>query len=59
MANMSYVRFENTLSDLRDVYNNLDNVGLSKSEERAREKLIELCAKIAAEYCDEFDGGEE
>ena len=42
MGNMSYCRFENTLSDLRDCYNNLDD-NLSGSEREYRQQLIELC----------------
>ncbi|CAB4132003.1 hypothetical protein UFOVP138_9 [uncultured Caudovirales phage] len=53
MANMSYVRFENTLSDLLDAYENLDDTELSESEKSARTRLIKLCAKIMEEYGDE------
>ena len=48
--NMSYCRFRNTLEDLKDCYFNLGEVQeLSFEEERAREKLIELCCTIAEE----------
>jgi hypothetical protein len=47
MANMSYCRFENTLSDLRDCYRNIDNTDLSRTEIAARKQLIELCQLIA------------
>ena len=50
--NMSYCRFENTVSDLRDCYNNMDSNDLSKSEFYARRHLIELCMSIACEYVD-------
>ena len=43
---MSYCRFENTYNDLRDCYNNIDNTDLSKTEEAARKRLIELCQSI-------------
>ena len=46
---MSYCRFENTLSDLKDCYNHIDDDNLSREEERAREELIELCCNIAIE----------
>jgi hypothetical protein len=46
MSNMSYCRFENTYNDLRDCYNNIDNTDLSKTEEAARKRLIELCQSI-------------
>jgi hypothetical protein len=49
---MSYCRFENTLRDLRDCYNNMDSNDLSKSEFYERRHLIELCMSIACEYVD-------
>ena len=50
MANMSYCRFENTLIDLRDCYNNMDDDRLSISEFNKRKQLIELCIDIVNEY---------
>lgn len=54
MANMSYVRFENTLADLRDCKDHFqdDEEDLSNSENRARKRLIKLCAVIASDYSD-------
>jgi len=52
MANMSYCRFENTLRDLKDCYNNMGSDDLSESEFYARKQLIELCMTIACEYVD-------
>jgi len=52
MANMSYCRFENTLRDLRDCYNNMDSDDLSESEFYSRRHMIELCMSIATEYVD-------
>ena len=49
MSNMSYVRFENTLKDLRDCDEHLFDDDLSEEEEKARQKLIKLCKKIAEE----------
>jgi len=47
MANMSYCRFENTLQDLEDCYEHLsDDLSDSKYEQRARERLIQLCYDI-------------
>ena len=46
MGNMSYCRFQNTLQDLRDCYNNM-NGDLSEEEQRAKEEIIELCKEIA------------
>ena len=55
MANMSYCRFENTLRDLRNCYDNMDSDDLSKSEFYARKQMIELCIVIASEYEDLLD----
>lgn len=51
MSNMSYCRFENTYSDLKDCYNNInENLrGMSKSELKYRDKLIQLCQDILDE----------
>lgn len=58
MANMSYCRFENTLSDLRDCYNHFDQGDLSMEEHNARARMIELMVEIlqdvGAEVEDEF-----
>ncbi len=50
MANMSYCRWENTLNDLRDCaeYVN-DPLPLSGSEARARAALLELAAYMLEE----------
>ena len=53
MGNMSYCRFENTLQDLRDCYNNLDDDDLSAEETEAKQKLIALCKDIVEEFDDE------
>lgn len=60
MANMSYCRFENTLEDLRDCYDHMDDDAsdMNEYEIPAREKLIELCVTIARDYGDlEEDNG--
>jgi len=44
--NMSYCRFQSTLRDLRDCEEHLDDE-LSPEEERAKEKLIVVCKRIA------------
>ena len=54
MSNMSYVRFENTLRDLEDCVEALNELGLnalSESEQRHAKRLILLCKVIA----DDFD----
>lgn len=50
MANMSYCRFQNTLPDLRDCYENMDADDLDEDEAKARERIIKLCVRIASEY---------
>ena len=47
MPNMSYCRFQNTVKDLEDCFNNMDQENsMSESELDARKKLIHLCAEI-------------
>lgn len=53
MGNMAYCRFQNTLSDLSQCDEHLDD-DLSAEEDAARTKLIKLCIQIARE----FDDGE-
>ena len=55
MPNMSYCRFENTLRDLRDCFDNMDSNDLSESEFYARKQMIELCTVIASECEDLLD----
>lgn len=52
MANMSYCRFRNTLEDLRECYDNMDENDLSEDEQEARKRLIKLCASIVNNYGD-------
>lgn len=60
MANMSYCRFHNTLSDLNDcesaldAFVNNDENSIESSEERRKAKqLIELCRYIADNYSED------
>jgi len=57
MANMSYVRFENTLSDLEDCYEDMqfgtEFSELSLTEQQARNELVDLCKKIAEQFDEE------
>ncbi len=55
MSNMSYCRWQNTLSDLKDCYNNLHDPALNKDDREmaARKALIELCATIVEEAMDD------
>lgn len=55
MANMSYCRFENTVNDLRDCYENMDDEDMSEAEKKARIRLIKLCVQLAADYEDEVE----
>jgi hypothetical protein len=62
MANMSYCRFQNTLKDLQDCYENIeDDIFINESdaedltfnenqEIKARLRLIDLCKSIAEDY---------
>jgi predicted secreted protein len=52
MANMGYVRFENTYNDLRDCYENWDNPQ-NESEEKYRKWMLELAEKIVNEFSTE------
>lgn len=49
MANMSYCRFRNTLEALEDCSEHLDDTDLSSEEEKAKIKLLKLCAQLAYE----------
>ena len=49
MSNMDYCRFANTLSDLRDCRNYMDD-SLSSDEEQAKKRLVLLCVDIAESY---------
>jgi len=46
MGNMSYCRFENTLSDLKDCANHIEDDDLSETEQEARTRLLKLCKEI-------------
>lgn len=50
MGNMGYCRFENTLKDLEDCYEEMDKNDMSESEAHCRERLIELCTDIANNF---------
>jgi len=68
MSNMSYCRFQNTLSDLRDCYRAMCEDGiqeqtdhgadaLSHDEMTARKDLLDLCARITNEFGEAEDDG--
>jgi hypothetical protein len=50
MANMSHCRFQNTLKDLRDCIEHLDDDDLSPEEARARRILLKECFIITEDY---------
>lgn len=48
---MSYCRFQNTLPDLRDCEEAMENMSdMSDEEKRAKKRLINLCIDIAMNY---------
>lgn len=49
MANMGYVRFQNTLVDLEDCYEHMDDK-LDGAERKAHFRLVQLCTTIADMY---------
>jgi len=55
MSNMSYCRFQNTVSDLDDCYEAIDDDDLSEAETKARRSLIRLCVLIADDYRHEVE----
>ena len=52
MGNMSYCRFQNTLQDLQDCYDNLPNGDLSGNEAEAFADLVLLAKDIAHRFAD-------
>lgn len=69
MSNMSYCRFENTVQDMQDCINALDE-GLndleammrsasSWQEAHAMKRFIELCREVAETYEEDEDAIEE
>jgi len=49
MANMGHCRFQNTVQDLEDCREHLDD-DLGGEEHRARQRLVDLCNDIVAAY---------
>ena len=54
MANMTYCRFRNTVDDLQDCYDAMDEP-VSPEEQQARRRLIRLACEIALNYGAEVD----
>lgn len=57
MPNMSYCRFENTLKDLEDCLEHMDDE-TSEREKEYRSRLIARCGQIAVS-CQDLIVGEE
>ena len=60
MSNMSYCRFRNTLSDLRDCSQALSEMGdyekeLSEEEAKAAKWLLKLCGELAADFGEDVE----
>ncbi len=55
MPNMSYCRFQNTLTDLLDCQEALDDKDLSAEEATARERMLLLCEQITTDFADEIE----
>ena len=58
MPNMSYCRFHNTLQDLRECHEHMDDTDLSEYESRERAKLVKLCQRIAEDWAEYFEKAE-
>jgi hypothetical protein len=56
MSNMAYCRFQNTVLDLQDCFDSMNESDLSEEETRAKERLIKLCVDIACDFgnCEEL-----
>lgn len=50
MSNMGYCRFENTLPDLRDCYEHINDDDLNEIEDEYRLMLVDLCLKITRDF---------
>lgn len=50
MGNMAYCRFENTVKDMQDCIDHLDEQINSTVEERARDKFVKLCHTVVEDY---------
>ena len=54
MSNMAYCRFQNTLIDLLDCFEHMDETdGLSKEESKARKRIIEISKDIIESFEEE------
>ena len=61
MSNLSYCRFQNTVPDLSDCADALEEIDgnlaeLSKDEAQAATRLIELCCRVAEQFSGSTNG---
>ena len=55
MGNMAYCRFRNTVKDLEECKEALENEDIESAEEKKKAKaLIELCREIANSFDDDY-----
>lgn len=55
MANMSYCRFNNTLRDLEDCREALENQNISSlAEKRKAKRLLKVCREIADNFDEDY-----
>jgi|TARA_X000001316_G_C890390_1_gene12346 hypothetical protein len=50
MGNMSYCRFENTMSDLKDCLRHIDCKAENSYDESARQEMLELFREINEDW---------
>ena len=55
MANMGYCRFENTVNDVEDCFEHMDDIDLSKAETANRCALIKWAQDIVDDYGHEIE----
>ena len=58
MSNMSYCRFRNTLTDLRDCILNIEDHELSEEEAQARYRMVKEMAATVERYDLDHEGVE-
>ena len=59
MQHMGYCRFINTLENLRDCHEHMDDGDLSVMEDKARKHLIRLCQQIGEKYADPWEENDD
>lgn len=62
MANMSYCRFQNTLSDLHDCFDALHSENLedlSRDELKSAQEMLQLCEQFVEEHCEKLNEYQE